>query len=237
MSGSMYQRNKDERGKQVGEDGELVEVIEGGSKMPAIVKANTKNGVEPRALELATRFMAVHGDRARRCRTRQALSKFYVQAVKDNAQCRFIPPEWEHVDEQRLFAQILFAIAHGMKLVRVMRGVDLEWNRFRDNKGERLPEKEVERIRAEVGAAGGPPRRPCNPQRLPNFHGPNDELAYLYNEMRRLHEDRVRMEDRIACLERELGSRGLSTERRGPQGFGRHNQPLGGTSRRQQYRQ
>lgn len=214
MSGNMYQRNK------ANEDGELVEVIEGGTgrSVPAAVKTSTDSGVEARALELAKLFMALHGAKARGCESRFDLSKLYVQAVKDNQEVRFIPPEWEDVKEQRPFAQILFAIAHGMKLVRVKQGRDLVWNRFRDNKGEKLPEDETKRIRAEDGAVGGP--------------GPKAELAYLYNEMRRLHQDRVRMEDRIAYLEREVGH---GPSGRGSQG-GRGDHRIGGTSRRQQYR-
>jgi hypothetical protein len=235
MSGdNMYQRTKGEQRKRLGEEGELVEVVTGGSRVPAPVKATTATGVEPRALELAKLFMALHGRKARDCQTRSQLSKVYVEAVEDNTRCRFIPEEWEGVEEQRPFAQVLFAIAHGMKLVKVRGGRNLEWNRFRDNKGERLPEKEVERIRAEVGAGGE-----CgNTSRLPNFTGPNDELAYLYNEMRRLHEDRVRMEDRIAYLERGVGrgSAGRGPPGRGCQG-GRGDHRIGGTSRRQQYRQ
>ena len=210
----MYQRNK------ANEDGELVEVIEGGTgrSVPAAVKTSTDSGVEARALELAKLFMALYGAKARGCESRSDLSKLYVQAVKDNQEVRFIPPEWEDVTEQRPFAQILFAIAHGMKLVRVKQGRDLVWNRFRDNKGEKLPEDETKRIRAEDGAVGGP--------------GPKAELAYLYNEMRRLHQDRVRMEDRIAYLEREVGH---GPSGRGSQG-GRGDHRIGGTSRRQQYR-
>ena len=210
----MYQRNK------ANEDGELVEVIEGGTgrSVPAAVKTSTDSGVEARALELAKLFMSIHGAKARGCGSRSQLSKLYVQAVNDNQEVRFIPPEWEDVKEQRPFAQILFAIAHGMKLVRVKQGRDLVWNRYRDNKGEKLPEDETKRIRAEDGAVGGP--------------GPKAELAYLYNEMRRLHQDRVRMEDRIAYLEREVGH---GPSGRGSQG-GRGDHRIGGTSRRQQYR-
>lgn len=222
----MYQRNK------VDEDGELVEQIQGGTgrSVPAAVKSSTDSGVEARALELAKLFMALHGAKARGCKSRFDLSKLYVQAVKDNQEVRFIPPEWEDVEEQRPFAQILFAIAHGMKLVRVKQGRDLVWNRFRDNKGEKLPEDETKRIRAEDGAVGGPAGGRGYPIEGP---GPKAELAYLYNEMRRLHQDRVRMEDRIVFLEREVG--------RGPPGQGsrggRGDHCIGGTSRRQQYRQ
>ena len=221
MSGNMYQR-------KTSEDGELVEVVDGaGRNVPAPVKSNTDSGVEPRALELAKLFMDCHGEKARGCRSRSQLSKLYVQAVKDNDGCGFIPPEWDDVNEQRPFAQILFAIAHGMKLVRVMRGRELVWNRYRDNKGEKLPEDEVKRIREETGAQlRGTPA-------LPSFIQAQDELAYLHNEMRRLHADRIRMEDRIAYLEREVGR---GPPGRGSQG-GRGDHRIGGTSRRQQYRQ
>ena len=107
--------------------------------MPPYVKSDDKSGVEARSLELAQLFMGKHGRLARRCQTRSELSALYL-----STQATWMPIDWgSDVNEQRLFKQVLFAIAHGMKLVRVVnKGRNLSWNRYRDNQGKPIERTE-----------------------------------------------------------------------------------------------
>merc|ERR1711981_534041 len=77
-------------------------------------------------------FMASQGQLARKCRRRGELSHLYLSTqgawMSQEAQ--------DDISQQRPFKQILFALAHGMKLVRVVdSGRTLLWNRYRDNEG------------------------------------------------------------------------------------------------------
>ena len=92
-------------------------------------------GVEKQALVLARAFMAAQGQLARKCYRRGELSHLYVTTFESWA------PEDAKSDQslQRPFKQILFAIAHGMKLVRVINsGRQLLWNHYRDNTGAQI---------------------------------------------------------------------------------------------------
>jgi len=108
------------------------------STPPPMVEAGTKSGVEPQALELAKMFMAKMGNLARKCRTRGQLSELYLSTIASWATDEVQKDE----SKQRHFKQVLFAIAHGMKLVRVRdQGRSLFWNRYRDNTGNQLEEE------------------------------------------------------------------------------------------------
>ena len=116
-----------------------LELEESKKPMPPYVKSDDKSGVEARSLELAQLFMGKHGRLARRCQTRSELSALYL-----STQATWMPIDWgSDITEQRLFKQVLFAIAHGMKLVRVVnKGRNLSWNRYRDNQGKPIERTE-----------------------------------------------------------------------------------------------
>ena len=108
------------------------------STPPPLIKADSQTGVEPQAFELAKMFMDKMGNLARKCQTRGQLSELYLTTIASWA------TEEVQQDElnQRHFKQVLFAIAHGMKLVRVRdTGRSLFWNRYRDNHGNQLEEE------------------------------------------------------------------------------------------------
>jgi len=108
------------------------------STPPPMVEAGTKSGVEPQAHELAKMFMAAMGSLARKCRTRGQLSELYLTTIASWATDEVQKDE----SKQRHFKQVLFAIAHGMKLVRVRdQGRSLFWNRYRDNQGNQLEDE------------------------------------------------------------------------------------------------
>lgn len=115
-------------------------------------------GVEAQALVLARAFMAAQGQLARKCHRRGELSHLYVTTFESWA------PEDAKSDQslQRPFKQILFALAHGMKLVRVINsGRQLLWNRYRDNTGAQI----------EASAQSSRDRRPRDyrDDRRPNY--------------------------------------------------------------------
>ena len=108
------------------------------STPPPIVESGTKSGVEPQAFELAKMFMAKMGNLARKCRTRGQLSELYLSTIASWA----TEEVQKDTDNQRHFKQVLFAIAHGMKLVRVRdEGRTLFWNKYRDNHGNQIDEE------------------------------------------------------------------------------------------------
>jgi len=92
-------------------------------------------GVEVQALALARAFMGAQGQLARKCYRRGELSHLYVSTFES-----WVPEEVQKDKTlQRPFKQILFALAHGMKLVRVIQsGRQLLWNRYRDNTGTQI---------------------------------------------------------------------------------------------------
>jgi len=93
--------------------------------IPNYVNTNNKNGVEDGSLILAKMFISKMGRIARQCRTRGHLSELYITTI----------PSWatldiqNNIDKQRPFKQVLYAMAYGLKLVRVhTRGRRLYWN-------------------------------------------------------------------------------------------------------------
>jgi len=93
--------------------------------IPKYIHTNNKNGVEDGALILAKMFMNKMGKVARQCRTRGHLSELYITSI----------PSWAKSDiqtnihKQRPFKQVLYAMAYGLKLVRVhSKGRRLYWN-------------------------------------------------------------------------------------------------------------
>ena len=99
------------------------------------VPTSNPTGVEAVSLQLATQFMWCMGDLARLCQSRNQLHLLLISTSPSWA-----PELKENRERQRNSSQILFAIAHGMKLVKVFKGTTLQWNLFRDNQGETYAE-------------------------------------------------------------------------------------------------
>ena len=99
------------------------------------VPTSNPTGVEAVSLQLATQFMWCMGDLARLCQSRNQLHLLLISTSPSWA-----PELKENRERQRNSSQILFAIAHGMKLVKVFKGTTLQWNLFRDNQGETYEE-------------------------------------------------------------------------------------------------
>merc|ERR1711988_1941263 len=97
--------------------------------------------------------MASQGQLARKCRRRGELSHLYL-----STQGAWMSQETQDdISLQRPFKQILFALAHGMKLVRVVdSGRTLLWNRFRDNEGNPIErqDRSDSRSRPQRGGRG-----------------------------------------------------------------------------------
>ena len=108
------------------------------STPPPEVSTKNESGVEDGALRLAKQFMTKMGNLARKCHNRGALSELYLTTLSAWASPEVLANE----SLQRHFKQVLFAIAHGMKLVRVRdQGRSLFWNRYRDNEGNQLEDE------------------------------------------------------------------------------------------------
>ena len=126
------------------------------STPPPEVTTQNQSGVEDGALKLAKQFMAKMGNLARKCHSRGALSELYL-----TTQSAWVSPE-VLADEslQRHFKQVLFAIAHGMKLVRVRdQGRSLFWNRYRDNEGNQLDDERAKYSDRQQDQQGGGDQR------------------------------------------------------------------------------
>jgi len=117
------------------------------STPPPEVKTDNVSGVEDGALELAKQFMSTMGNLARKCQSRGALSELYLTT---QASWKLdLERGSDKVEEplERHFKQVLFAIAHGMKLVRVRdQGRSLFWNRYRDNQGNQLEDERAKYV-------------------------------------------------------------------------------------------
>ena len=112
---------------------------------PPITPANSKHtqpstsnrqcyGVDANALQVARKYMALHGNTARRI-THRAV---FERALRDTMEFDYyntFPPDHLPFPAPN---KIIFALAHAMKLLRVRGGRTLEWNRFRDNHGNKL---------------------------------------------------------------------------------------------------
>jgi len=104
-------------------------------EVPAEVKVDREDGVDPQALILATKFMEKVGSLARLTRRRGDLSYLYIMTMSSWTSKEVM----EDVTQQRHFKQILYALAHGLHLVRVVGdGRVLLWNKYRDNSGNEL---------------------------------------------------------------------------------------------------
>ena len=104
-------------------------------EIPKEVQVNTKNGVDPVALTLATAFMKKVGGLARLTKRRGDLSHLYICTMNSWAS----PEVLADVSMQRHFKQILFALAHSLHVVRVVgEGRTLLWNRYRDDSGNEI---------------------------------------------------------------------------------------------------
>lgn len=105
------------------------------TEVPVEVQVDTKDGVDPQALVLAKAFMEKVGGLARITRRRGDLSHLYICTMASWASTEVM----EDVSQQRHFKQVLFALAHGLHLVRVVGdGRTLLWNRYRDNSGNEI---------------------------------------------------------------------------------------------------
>ena len=92
-------------------------------------------GVDANALEVARKYMALYGNAARRITHRATLEASLRDAMESDYYTTFPSPDDLPFPAPN---KILFALAHGMKLLRVRGGRTLEWNRFRDNHGNKL---------------------------------------------------------------------------------------------------
>ena len=86
-------------------------------------------GVDEYALSLARDYMSMHGYHARTITRRVILERHIADWT------RSIVTNSNPLPHTR---KIIFAIAHGLKLVHVRRGSTLEWNKFRDNFGNKI---------------------------------------------------------------------------------------------------
>ena len=122
------------------------------STPPPEVRTDNESGVEDGALELAKQFMTKMGNLARKCTSRGALSELYLTTQSAWASQDVLADE----SLQRHFKQVLFAIAHGMKLVRVRdQGRSLFWNRYRDNEGNQLEDERAKYTDRQQDQRGG----------------------------------------------------------------------------------
>ena len=121
--------------KYAGSDEDTVSQTSTEKVVPTMVKSTTDSGVEDGSLELAKMFMKEHGQLARKCVKRGELSQLYI-----STQGSWMPSEIQaDMSQQRPFKQVLFALAHGMSVVRVVDGgKSLKWNRYRNNEGEKI---------------------------------------------------------------------------------------------------
>jgi len=114
--------------------------------VPPEVTVDSESGVDPQALKLAQAFMEKVGGLARLTRRRGDLSHLYICTMASWAD----PKVMEDVSQQRHFKQVLFALAHGMRLVRVVGdGRTLLWNRYRDNSGNEVEDRRPNSNRSE----------------------------------------------------------------------------------------
>ena len=100
----------------------------GGPRRPKnrSTQSRASYGVDPLALSVARDYMNRHGNTARHITQRMAL---------ESDICAKMPGHWSPFPRPN---KIIFALAHGLKLLRVRGGSTLEWNRFRDNHGNKL---------------------------------------------------------------------------------------------------
>jgi hypothetical protein len=182
--------------------------------IPSEVKPAENNGlprgVEEQALKLARLFMGSQGQLARKCFRRGELSHLYVSTFATWA------PEDSKNDQslQRPFKQILFALAHGMKLVRVVNGGrQLLWNRYRDNTGAQIESRQEDRRQEDRRPHDyRDDRRPRNSRPRRN----NGRHNGRRNDRRQRHHDDRRDGDWEVQGRREAGGRRSDRRSRSP---------------------
>lgn len=94
-------------------------------------------GVSEVPLSVARNYITWYGNRARTFVDRADLESdiYKHMAIVNSADQAYIRDTNIQFPAMR---EIIFAIAHGLKLVRVRKGRKLEWNRYRDNYGNKL---------------------------------------------------------------------------------------------------
>lgn len=185
-TGITYRDHVNDKATHVGQM-EVTEVVETSRPTRADIPKEVRpaedsglpRGVEAQALVLARAFMAAQGQLARKCYRRGELSHLYVTTFESWA------PEDAKSDQslQRPFKQILFALAHGMKLVRVINsGRQLLWNRYRDNTGAQI-EASAQSRRDNRPRDYRDDRRPNHRDNRPPRH--RDDRHYRHRDDRR----------------------------------------------------
>lgn len=90
--------------------------------------------IDTLALKYAKAFMSKEGRLARRFSRRGSLKQLY-----EDTTMAWMTDELRGHGDRPDFGKVLFAMAHGMKVLRVVRnGQELLWNRYRDNNGEQI---------------------------------------------------------------------------------------------------
>ena len=177
------------------------------SEVKPVEDSGLPRGVEAQALALARVFMGAQGQLARKCYRRGELSHLYVTTFGSWA------PEDAQNDKtlQRPFKQILFALAHGMKLVRVINsGRQLLWNRYRDNTGAQIT---VDDSRTERRPRDYHDDRRPHPNTRPPRHRDNHRSSHRDDRRPRHRNDRRDGDWQVADSHRSRRSRTPSTDR------------------------
>lgn len=131
------------------------------NNIPEKVEVNTEDGVDPQSLVLAKQFMTKVGDLGRLTRRRGQLSHLYLCTMASWADRDVL----DDVSKQRHFSQILYALGHGLHVVRVVGdGRSLVWNRYRDNAGNEV-DREDSRYQGRRGNSRSDDRRPARYQK------------------------------------------------------------------------
>ena len=102
--------------------------------MEADRESRTRGNIDPEAIRLAKDFMSREGNLARRFSRRRSLQQLYEDTR--NVWMSSVDKTSNSLPE---FKNVLYALAHELKVVRVVSGGQvLKWNRYRDNSGERV---------------------------------------------------------------------------------------------------
>ena len=110
----------------------LVLRLRGG--MEADRESRTRGNIDPEAIRLAKDFMSREGNLARRFSRRRSLQQLY-----EDTRNVWMSPVDKTSNSLPEFKNVLYALAHELKVVRVVSGGQvLKWNRYRDNSGERV---------------------------------------------------------------------------------------------------
>ena len=97
-------------------------------------QSTNKGEIDALAIKYALAFMTKEGKLARRFTRRGSLKQLY-----EDTTMAWMTEELSKESSPPDFGKVLFAMAHHMKVVRVVRnGQELLWNRYRDNNGEQI---------------------------------------------------------------------------------------------------